>query len=508
MGTRTDGDGADDRRNHLFRRARERLRTPSGTVPTLRELADLINMFLKDHYSDEPWVERGYLGKIERGVIRWPRPIRRAAFRHVLHARTDAELGFTSTTDEQSLDTGIAPPHQHGTPASHVGGAPTPFTAVGASVGALTVVSSVPFDLYRQADLATYLLAGGMGGSADMDRRSFVRGLGGTVALGMIAPDLGIETARHGLTLALVQERATADIDEWREIVAEYGYDYLQLPASELIQPLMIDLLSLQIAAANAGDEANRQELRKAGAILAAFTAMTVANLGHVREARRWWRSARRVAGESRDADTILWVYGREVIRSLYEMRPVQTILDLAERAEAFAATRQTAALAELVSGKAQALALAGRDDEARATLDRVRDVYDRLPPEVTVDNESLFDWPENRLRFTESYVYSHIGDLRHADIAQNRAVMVYPAQYLRGPAQIELQRALCMVKDGDVPGGVQHAYQIIEQLPTRDRIRPVVDLGNTVLRSVSYDDRGLGAVGEFRDYLASLNAS
>lgn len=378
--------------------------------------------------------------------------------------------------------------------------------AGGATTGTLMVARSVPFDMYRHADLATRLLAGGLGGSADMDRRDFVLGLGGTVALGMIAPALGAETARHGLTLALVQERAAADVDEWREIVEEYGYDYLRLSPDELIQPLMIDLLGLQIATTTAS-ESVRHELQKAGALLAAFTAMTVANLGYVREARRWWRSARRIAHESNDPDTILWVCGREVVRSLYEMRPVQMILDLADRAEAYAATGRPDSLPELLSGKAQAFALAGRSAEALATLDRVRVVYEGLESRAS-EQESLFDWPESRLRFTESYVYSHLGDLAHADTAQERAVQIYPRQYLRGPAQIEIQRALCLVKAGDISGGARHAHQIIERLPTKDRIRPIIDLGNTVLRNVAPDDRHLAAVGDFRDYLASVEIS
>jgi hypothetical protein len=484
--------------NDLFTQARERLHSPSGTILSRRELADLINVHLARHHPAEPWIDRNYIGKIETGRLRWPHANRRSAFRAILDARTDAALGFMTTRGDIESATATMPGTDPAVPAA----------ADGVTAGALTVMRSVPFDLYRQADLAARLLTGGMGGSADMDRRNFVFGLGGAVTLGMIAPSLGMETTRHGLMLASAQERATADVDEWCEIVDEYGYDYLRLPADELIQPLMIDLLGLQIATTNASGEPVRQELRKAGAVLAAFTAMTVANLGHVREARRWWRSARRIADESHDPDTILWVCGREVIRSLYEMRPVRMILDLAERAETNAGTGRTSALAELISGKAQALALAGRREEALATLDRVRAVYDRLPPEVTIDRESLFDWPENRLRFTESYVYSHLGDLTHADAAQNRAVQIYPPQYLRGPAQIELQRALCHVKDGDIPGGVRHAHQIIEQLPPKDRIRPVVDLGHTVLRSVAHDDRHLTAVTDFREYLVSIDAS
>jgi hypothetical protein len=79
-----------------------------------QELADLVNEYLFRHAVKARWspgrrpgpdaravtrpnsacIDAVYVGKLERGVIRWPALVVRAAFRNVLGAATDAELGF------------------------------------------------------------------------------------------------------------------------------------------------------------------------------------------------------------------------------------------------------------------------------------------------------------------------------------------------------------------------------------------------------------------------------
>ncbi len=70
--------------NVLFRAARERL------FGTREALADAANAHLGAAFV----LSANDVGKIERGVVTWPRPPRRAAFRKVLNVETDAELGF------------------------------------------------------------------------------------------------------------------------------------------------------------------------------------------------------------------------------------------------------------------------------------------------------------------------------------------------------------------------------------------------------------------------------
>lgn len=83
--------------NDQLRRARERVESPHATGEPLsrQELAELVNQWVFVHAGQTIALDANYVGKLEQGVIRWPQDAaRRAAFRAVLGANTDADLGF------------------------------------------------------------------------------------------------------------------------------------------------------------------------------------------------------------------------------------------------------------------------------------------------------------------------------------------------------------------------------------------------------------------------------
>lgn len=85
--------------NDQLRRARERVESPNATGQPLsrQELAELVNAWVYENTTPPKILgtDANYLGQLERGRIRWPQdPDRRAGFRAVLGAATDAELGF------------------------------------------------------------------------------------------------------------------------------------------------------------------------------------------------------------------------------------------------------------------------------------------------------------------------------------------------------------------------------------------------------------------------------
>ncbi|WP_412540075.1 hypothetical protein R8Z50_30300 [Longispora sp. K20-0274] len=88
-----------DTPNERLREARLRLVSPSGSGRVLSrpELADLINTYVHDYLSRTVEIDENYIGKLERGQIRWPSADYRTAFRAVLKADTDAEIGFFNT---------------------------------------------------------------------------------------------------------------------------------------------------------------------------------------------------------------------------------------------------------------------------------------------------------------------------------------------------------------------------------------------------------------------------
>ncbi|MGW7531705.1 XRE family transcriptional regulator [Amycolatopsis sp. NPDC054798] len=84
--------------NDQLRQARERTESPtqSGECLSRQELADLVNQHIAVHHETQAVTDANYIGKLERGVIRWPSALYREALRAVLGASTDAALGFTN----------------------------------------------------------------------------------------------------------------------------------------------------------------------------------------------------------------------------------------------------------------------------------------------------------------------------------------------------------------------------------------------------------------------------
>ena len=341
-----------------------------------------------------------------------------------------------------------------------------------------------------------------------MRRRAFLVGMATAASFGAVGSVTARETIRHEVGSSFANRYGVIDVEEWREVVAEYGETYPVTEPGELLKSLMVDLYGLHAVMEGNPGEHERRELRRVGAMLSAFTAQTIANLGNLREARRWWRTARQAADESEDPYTVLWIRGREIVRAGYERRPLSSILRLIDEAEARITGRTPVSdMPEYLSGKAQALAFAGGpgSHEAVATLNRLREAFGALPAPALTGTYSIFTWGEERLWFTESLTYTYLGDYRKADCAQQAALALYQEEDLRSPAQIELQRAICLIGSGDALTGVRHAQDVITELPGMHRIRPVADLGYKVLSAVPAKGKEDPTVREFE---ASLNAA
>ncbi|GAA2770106.1 hypothetical protein GCM10020219_043080 [Nonomuraea dietziae] len=79
-----------------LRRAREGLSSPSapGEHASRQDLADLVNAWIMQEHHREAGLTANYIGKLERGLVRWPNCDYRAALRIILGVEHDADLGF------------------------------------------------------------------------------------------------------------------------------------------------------------------------------------------------------------------------------------------------------------------------------------------------------------------------------------------------------------------------------------------------------------------------------
>lgn len=94
------------------------------------------------------------------------------------------------------------------------------------------------------------------------------------------------------------------------------------------------------------------------------------------------------------------------------------------------------------------------------------------------------------------------MGSFAKTELAQQAALRLYPESNMRGPAQIELQRALCLVRSGDLAQGTRYAQTTITNLPVIHRIRPVADLGQRVLSVIPAHERHQGWAKEYGECL------
>jgi len=85
-------------KNDQLRAARHRTESPSqpGECLSRQELAELANAYIWDHHQKRVETDGNYLGKLERGVIRWPGRYYREALRAILGVSADSQLGFSN----------------------------------------------------------------------------------------------------------------------------------------------------------------------------------------------------------------------------------------------------------------------------------------------------------------------------------------------------------------------------------------------------------------------------
>jgi len=339
----------------------------------------------------------------------------------------------------------------------------------------------------------TKLFARSRGRAEVPPRRAVLQAL--TVLAGGPAgsPLAALEATRQGLAAALGD---VPDVAEWEAIVASYAREYFTVPPADLLPELSADLLVLQrLMGARDGKAV---ELARCAGQLGVIQAKTLAGLGHRRAAKRWWQTARSAADLSGDPRTRAWVRGWSAVNGLYEHRPLQQVLDLADEALAITA-KPCAGAAGALAARAQALSLRGDVEGSRAALVRLAELTEAMPSDLLADDQSLFGWPEVRLRHTESYAFSHLGASTEAYDAQQRSLDLYPPELAREMAMVQLHRARCLVVDGDVGEGIGFALYILIELPERFQNQSLYEIAGHVADAVPAEERHRPALADLR---------
>lgn len=318
-------------------------------------------------------------------------------------------------------------------------------------------------------------------GDEDVKRRTLL----GLLAAAATVP-LARETEGLRVTLneALISAPTDRDAAAWERVAFDYSHEVGAFPAAQLLPDLLVDFAEISILIATAQGNV-RFGLVRTAAQLAALTAITLTNLSDPRAARRWWRTAGHAADECGDHLIAALVRGRQAVFSLYEARPSLSILHVAREAIEIGRSQPCSGVASGYAAKAQTLAQLSRNAEAIDALQDLERVFDQLPDRVSEDRRSQWGWSAQRLHHVTSQVHMFTGDMGRAAHAQDQALKLYPERNYQGRAQIELHRAGCQIRAGDIDEGARNAMQVLQRLPAEHA-------GDGLLRRTAMTSLGL----------------
>src|SRR6266516_1998078 len=311
------------------------------------------------------------------------------------------------------------------------------------------------------------------------------------------------EGARRAVEHVLAPRVGALDVNEWERTAHAYGYEVGTVAPYRLLPNLLAEFGELSDLLDKQPADSAPQRLTGVAGQLAALTAMTFVSLGQPQTARRWWRTARRAADRAGDGPLVAFVRGRQAVMALYGGYSPAQVLTLAD--EAVAVGSPCTGVVSGLAARAQALAIVGNAEGALEALAELVAMFDHLPEATRTECASQFGWSEQKLRHTESYVHTHLGVTRKAAKAQQQALALYPPANYRGPAQVHLHRAACLIMDGHVSEGVRYATAVVAALPAEYQSDGLVQgSARAALAVVPSEDRALAPVAEYRDLLAS----
>ncbi|MDX6264470.1 MAG: hypothetical protein QOH84_6158, partial [Kribbellaceae bacterium] len=221
-----------------------------------------------------------------------------------------------------------------------------------------------------------------------------------------------LEAVRHELAGSFGPGREVA---EWRAVATSHAHDFATTPPAERLPELTADLQLLRSGAA-AGSAA----LAVPAAELAVLIALTLAELGRLRAAERWWRTARATADGSTERRIASLARSWEATSGLAEHRPLPGLLELAE--DALTLADRPDDVARALAAHARVLAALDEPDEARRAVRGLHELTADLPGRSAVSS-SPFEWAGFETGAVEGRVCAALGDTLGAYLALDQAL-------------------------------------------------------------------------------------
>jgi transcriptional regulator with XRE-family HTH domain len=309
-----------------------------------------------------------------------------------------------------------------------------------------------------------------------------------------------IDLIRRGLDDTLSEgAMAQAALDDWERMVIRYGRATRDQPAGALLNDISADLAELKLTLRRHRSASALRQLTRIAAQMAGLMGLTFIKLGDRRSFREWARTARLAASEAGDPVTHSWVLAQESYGHYYSS-DFREAAEVAWHAQDIvrASPCVGAALAAALEGRAQAAM--GHRQATRAALARAEDNLSHLRGDELVP--SAFGYNEGQLRFHEGSAYTSLHDARSAFSAQDRALkLCLPGDYTDW-AMTRLDRAICLVYNGDTAAALSYAMETLAGLTETQRRGIITFRGYDLLNSLPAQQDATEAARDFRELL------
>lgn len=290
-----------------------------------------------------------------------------------------------------------------------------------------------------------------------------------------------------------------ATIEDWQRVVSDHGRATRYLPASVQLEDLAADFAAVQHALATRQPSSTTRQLTRITAQLAGLISLSLIKMGHRGPARAWGRTARLAADESGDTALSSWVRAQDAY-TYYYGGAMSEAVTAAKQAQAIAGRTACVGAVLAAALEARAHAVLGRQAETDAALHQAEVILTALEPDDVT--ESAFGYNEAQLRFHEGNALTHLHDRPRVWEATDRALALYPSSDFLDRALIHLDRADCLIHDGEVAEGAAHAMRTLLALPPQRRDGLILQRARGLAQTTGRGHHTLPAVRQLYDVL------
>jgi transcriptional regulator with XRE-family HTH domain/tetratricopeptide (TPR) repeat protein len=287
-----------------------------------------------------------------------------------------------------------------------------------------------------------------------------------------------------------------AVLEEYERLVELRALGYATEPPGPFLDDVLLEVDDVAgLLEACRSPVAQRRLLRVLGR-LAALVSVVANDLGRLRAAGDWMRTARLAAVETDDRNLQAWTLAREGFHYLHYRRPVSRALQLAEAAESVGAASSGSAAVMAPTVRARALAQLGVEHAALEALRQADEAFER----VDAPRVGVFGWSLPQLRLSAGKTLTNLGATRRALEAHEEALSLFSPNEILDPALVRLDRAQTLIRAGDLTGGCRLSEEVLRGLPPGYQSPLVGSWADDALRAIPPEQRVATDVEAFRE--------